>query len=143
MVRKKTSAEGLAKLAQMVKNMPGMDAKKIMAGLGAADPEVGSMMKRLVFTFDDIKRLDDRSLALLARAVERRTMAMSLKGEPEEFRARIYRAMTDRGALLLRDEVDDLGRQPASKVGEAQKIVAATAEALGARGDIVLPEERF
>ncbi len=140
-MKKKVSAQGLAHLAQMVKHMPGQDAKKVMAGLSQSSPLVASALQGAVFTFDRLMRLDSRSLQVLVRAVDRTTLAMALKGEREELRLKIFSAMTGRGADLLKDEIEDLGLQPAGKVGEAQKAVVAKAEELAARGEIVLPEE--
>lgn len=141
MVKQKLSALGLAKLAQMVKNMPGHDAKKMMANLAASTPDVAAGIQGFLFTFDMLKRMDNRSLQTITHKADRKTLAMSLKGESEEFRLRIYECMSNRAADLLRDEIEDMGLQPASKVGEAQKAIAALAQELVARGDATLPGE--
>ena len=71
----------------------------------------------------------------------RREETIGEKIEHDMLRLKIFSAMTNRGADLLKDEIEDLGLQPAGKVGEAQKAVVAKAEELAARGEIVLPEE--
>ncbi len=113
---------------------------RIMAALEERSQEAADRIRALMFTFDDLKRLDTQGLQLLLRSVEKERLTMALKGAAEEMRDLFFRNMTERAAKLLRDDIAALGPVRLKDVDEAQAAVVAAAKDLAAQGQIQLLE---
>ncbi|MBX9752948.1 MAG: flagellar motor switch protein FliG [Roseococcus sp.] len=113
---------------------------RIMAALEERSHEAAERIRALMFTFDDLKRLDSQGLQVLLRSVEKERLTLALKGAAEEMRELFFRNMTERAAKLLRDDIAALGPVRLKDVDEAQAAVVAAAKDLAAQGQIQLSE---
>lgn len=113
---------------------------RIMAALEERSRESAERIRALMFTFDDLKRLDATGLQVLLRSVERERLTLALKGAAEEMRELFFRNMTERAAKLLRDDIAALGPVRLKDVDEAQAGIVAAAKDLAAQGQIQLSE---
>ncbi len=113
---------------------------RIMAALEERNHESAERIRALMFTFDDLKRLDPAGLQVLLRSVEKERLTLALKGAAEEMRELFFRNMTERAAKLLRDDIAALGPVRLKDVDEAQAAVVAAAKDLAAQGQIQLAE---
>lgn len=113
---------------------------RLMAALEERNFEAAERIRSLMFTFDDLKRLDPAGLQLLLRSVEKERLTLALKGAAEEMRDLFFRNMTERAAKLLRDDIAALGPVRLKDVDEAQAAVVAAAKDLAAQGQIQLSE---
>jgi flagellar motor switch protein FliG len=113
---------------------------RIMAALEERNREAAERIRSLMFTFDDLKRLDATGLQTLLRSVEKERLTLALKGAGEEMRELFFRNMTERAAKLLRDDIGALGPVRLKDVDEAQAAVVAAAKDLAAQGQIQLSE---
>jgi len=113
---------------------------RIMAALEERNHESAERIRALMFTFDDLKRLDPQGLQVLLRSVEKERLTLALKGAAEEMRELFFRNMTERAAKLLRDDIAALGPVRLKDVDEAQAAVVAAAKDLAAQGQIQLAE---
>ncbi len=113
---------------------------RIMAALEERNFESAERIRALMFTFDDLKRLDPAGLQLLLRSVEKERLTLALKGAAEEMRDLFFRNMTERAAKLLRDDIAALGPVRLKDVDEAQAAVVLAAKDLAAQGQIQLAE---
>ncbi len=113
---------------------------RIMAALEERNFESAERIRALMFTFDDLKRLDSTGLQVLLRSVEKERLTLALKGAAEEMRDLFFRNMTERAAKLLRDDIAALGPVRLKDVDEAQAAVVAAAKDLAAQGQIQLSE---
>jgi flagellar motor switch protein FliG len=113
---------------------------RIMAALEERNLEAAERIRALMFTFDDLRRLDTQGLQVLLRAVERDKLTLALKGAAEEMRELFFRNMTERAAKLLREDIAALGPVRLKDVDEAQAAVVAAAKDLASQGQIQLSE---
>jgi len=113
---------------------------RIMAALEERNHESAERIRALMFTFDDLKRLDPQGLQMLLRSVEKERLTLALKGAAEEMRELFFRNMTERASKLLRDDIAALGPVRLKDVDEAQAAVVAAAKDLAAQGQIQLSE---
>ena len=113
---------------------------RLMAALEERNFEAAERIRSLMFTFDDLKRLDAAGLQLLLRSVEKERLTLALKGAAEEMRELFFRNMTERAAKLLRDDIAALGPVRLKDVDEAQAAVVNAAKDLAAQGQIQLSE---
>jgi flagellar motor switch protein FliG len=113
---------------------------RIMAALEERNLEAAERIRALMFTFDDLRRLDAPGLQVLLRAVERDKLTLALKGAAEEMRELFFRNMTERAGKLLREDIAALGPVRLKDVDEAQAAVVAAAKDLASQGQIQLSE---
>jgi flagellar motor switch protein FliG len=113
--------------------------------LGALDsraPESAERIRALMFTFDDLANLLPAAIATLVKNADKRTMALALKGAPEEMRQIFLAAMTERAAKMLREDMASMGPVRARECEEAQTGLVRLAKLLADRGEIVLVDPK-
>ena len=104
----------------------------------ARHPGHAERIRGLMFTFEDLRRVDGPGVQALLRAVEKGRLALALKGASEGLRELFFRNLTERAARLLRDDIAALGPVRLRDVDEAQAAVVALAKDLAARGQLDL-----
>ena len=127
-------------MAEIFNGLDRQTEGRIMAALEERNHESAERIRALMFTFDDLKRLDATGLQVLLRSVEKERLTLALKGAAEEMRELFFRNMTERAAKLLRDDIASLGPVRLKDVDEAQAAVVAAAKDLAAQGQIQLSE---
>lgn len=91
-----------------------------------------------LFTFDDLMKLDDRSVQRVMRDVNKQDLAMALKGAPDRIRDLIYRNMSERARDNLKEELEILGPQRARDVYASQRKIVDLVRALEDAGEIII-----
>jgi flagellar motor switch protein FliG len=134
-------ASGVTSVAQMLNVTDRLTNKSILAGLGQESPELVDQIRRLMFVFDDLTKLDDRSIQKLVEEIELSQWALSLKGASEKLKDRILENLAQHDAALLQDEIGDLGPVRISDVETAQQAIVAAVHRLEEAGEIVLVGE--
>jgi flagellar motor switch protein FliG len=129
---------GVGPLVEIINHSDRTTERLILEGLDRVDPELADEVRAHMFTFEDIVKLDDRSVQLLLRQVDTKELAVALKGVGEDVKDKIMRNMSDRAATALVDEVDILGPVRLKQVEEAQFDVVRQVRALEDAGQIVI-----
>lgn len=127
-------------MAEIFNSLDRQSEARIMGALEERNRESAERIRSLMFTFEDLKRLDAQGLQVLLRSVEKDKLALALKGAPEEMREMFFRNMTERAAKLLKDDIAALGPVRLKDVDEAQAAIVAAAKDLAAQGQIQLSE---
>jgi flagellar motor switch protein FliG len=91
-----------------------------------------------MFVFEDIVKLDDRSVQIVLREVETRDLALALKGASEEVKQKIFKNISKRAAQLLQDELEYMGPVRLKDVEEAQQKIINVIRRLEEAGEIVI-----
>ncbi len=135
----KTSVLGGAKAAANIVNFldPSQEAA-LMEQITAADQALAARIQDLVFVFDNLIELDDRSMQELLRNVPSDKLLIALKGTDDELKQKIFKNMSQRAAEMLRDDLEARGPVRLSEVEAAQKEILATARKLAEAGTIAL-----
>ncbi|WP_240655261.1 flagellar motor switch protein FliG [Rhodovarius crocodyli] len=123
-------------MAEIFNNLDRASEGRIMSALEERNRESAERIRSLMFTFDDLRRLDGGSLQTLLRSVEKDRLALALKGASEDLRGLFLGNMTERAAKLLRDDIAALGPVRLKEVDEAQVGIVTTAKELAAQGQI-------
>lgn len=113
---------------------------RIMAGLEERASTSASRIRSLMFTFEDLKRLDAPGVAVLLRAVQKEQLVVALKGSSDTLRDYFMQSMSERASRMLRDDISSLGPVRLKDVEEAQMAMVAMAKELANQGDIRLAE---
>jgi flagellar motor switch protein FliG len=110
--------------------------RTILDGLTKRDPDLADDVKSLLFVFEDIVNLDDRSLQRLLREVDVKDLALALKTDNDDLLARIYRNMPARAGVLLKQEIEQLGPSRMRDVAKAKQRIVDIVRSLEDKGEI-------
>ena len=133
------SSAGGAKAVAEILNMASRSAEKtILADLEKRNPELATEIKNLMFTFDDLSLLDDRSIQRLMREVDTKDLSMSLKAANDDLKSAILRNMSERAAKLIEEELEFMGPVRLKDVEESQMKIVDIVRTLEEDGEIVI-----
>lgn len=133
-----TTAGGVDYLVKMLSNADRSTERGIMEYLDQHNPELADEVRKLMFMFDNLSQLDDRSLQRVLRDVDARDLSLALRNASDELRERIFRNLSSRAADMLREDMSVSGRVRMKQVEEAQTRIVAIARRLDEAGEIVI-----
>ncbi len=125
-------------MAEIFNNLDRSTENRLMGSLETASTESAARIRKLMFTFDDLKRLEPASIPTLLRAVEKDKLAIALKGASEHIREMFLGGMSERAGRMLRDDIGALGPVRLRDVEDAQASIVAMAKDLAQQGAIRL-----
>lgn len=111
---------------------------RFMTALEENNRESAERIKTLMFTFDDLIKLDTAAAQTLLRNVDRSKIALALKGSSDEVRKFFKSNMSTRAAKLLDEEMESMGPVRLREVDEAQTLLVNLAKDLSSKGEIVI-----
>ncbi|WP_270939118.1 flagellar motor switch protein FliG [Falsiroseomonas oryzae] len=129
-------------MAEIFNNLDRAAEARILSALEERNKESAERIRALMFTFDDLQRLDGAGIQVLLRAVPKDKLVLALKGASESMREMFFRNLSERAAKLLRDDLAALGPVRLREVDEAQATIVAQAKDLAAQGQIQLADGR-
>ena len=112
--------------------------RNILETLGEADAELAEEIRMRLFVFEDVVKLDDRSVQLLLKEVDTKDLALALRGVPEEVKTKILTNMSSRGAEILQEEIQYTPPQPRRIVEDAQGRIVAVLRRLEESGELTI-----
>ena len=115
---------------------------RFMTALEEANRESAERIKNLMFTFDDLVKLDAGSAQTLMRHVDKEKLAVALKGANETVRAFFLSNMSSRAGKMLADDMQALGPVRLRDVDESQGLLVNLAKDLAAKGEIMISKNR-
>ncbi|HEX4896533.1 MAG TPA: flagellar motor switch protein FliG [Solimonas sp.] len=135
----KASSVGGVKVAATILNM--MDStmeQSIIAKIGEIDGDLSQRIQDLMFVFDDLASVDDRSIQALLREVATESLGLALKGADPRVKEKLLKNMSKRAAEMLVEDMEAKGPAKVSDVEGAQKEILAIARRLADAGTIML-----
>ena len=129
-------------MADIFNNLDRAAESRFLAALEERNREAAERIKSLMFTFDDLVRVNGAGIQLLLRAVEKEKLALALKGGSETIRDLFFKNLSERAGKMLREDIEALGPVRLKDVEEAQATIVATAKDLAASGQIMLSDGR-
>ena len=141
MVQDFSQAGGIDTLANILNRTDRTTERNVLELLEIENPELADEVRELMFVFEDILQLDNRTVQRILREVNTKDLALALKGTKEEVREKIFSNMSERAQQMLRDDMEYLGPVRAKDVQEVQSQICVTIKALEASGEIVLERD--
>lgn len=129
---------GVKELADVLNNSDRDTEQAVMERLRDIDQELADEVRALMFVFDDLITLDDRSIQRILQDVQAQELALAMKGANEEVSDAIMRNMSSRAKESLLEEIDLLGPVRRSDVEAARTKVIAAVRLLEEAGEIVI-----
>jgi flagellar motor switch protein FliG len=116
-------------------------AQEILEGIENEEPTLAISIRDLMFTFEDLLLVGETHIRELMGAIDKRVLAMALKGTGEELKNHFFRTMSSRAVEMLKEDIELLGPVRSRDVTKAQVEIVAIARQLEAEGKIVLKGE--
>jgi len=125
-------------MANIFNNLDRSTENRFMGALEERNRESAERIKALMFTFEDLLRIDPAGIQVLLRQVEKDQLAMALKGASDDVKELFFRNMSERAGKMMREDMEAMGPVRLKEVDEAQANVVQTAKQLADSGEIVI-----
>lgn len=133
-----TSAGGIKALVEVLGQVDRSTEKGILESLEEHNAELADEVRRLMFLFEDIVMLDDRTIQQVLREVDGRDLAVALKGAGDAVAEKILKNMSSRAAENVKEDLQYMGPVRVSQVEEAQQGIVGIIRRLEDAGQIVI-----
>lgn len=133
-----TTAGGVKAIVEILNRVDRTSEKAIIETLEVDNPELTEEIKKLMFVFEDIVMIDDRSIQRILRDVDNKDLSLSLKATPKEVADKVFKNMSTRAADMLREEIEFMGPVKIRDVEEAQQRIVNVIRNLEDKGEIVV-----
>ena len=127
-------------MADIFNNFDRNTEDRFMSSLEERSRDSSERIKALMFTFEDLVKLDPTSVQTLLRRVEKNALAMALKGASESLRDLFFSNMSERAGKILREDMENMGPVRLRDVDEAQVEMTNKAKELAANDEIVIAD---
>ena len=127
-------------MADIFNNFDRATESRFMTILEDRDKESSDKIRALMFTFEDLKKIDGAGIQAIMRVVDKDKLAVALKGASEAIKNLFFDNMSERAAKIMREDMEAKGPVRIKDVDEAQMVVITTAKDLAAKGEIVIAE---
>lgn len=135
------SYSGFKAVADLLNRLNADESKHILEQIEEGQPELALSIRNLMFTFEDLVTVPPASIREIVSGVDKRQLAMALRGAKEELRAQIFKAMSSRAVEMLKEDMEVLGPVRSREVAQAQQEILNLARRLETEGKIVLKLE--
>jgi len=127
-------------MADIFNNLDRNAENRFMSALEERNRESAERIKQLMFTFEDLVRLDTAGVQMMLRTVDKGMLAMALKGGSDAIKELFFKNMSERAGKMLKDDMDALGPVRLRDVDQAQSAIVAMTKELAASGQIEISE---
>ncbi len=125
-------------MADIFNNLERVVESRFMEALEENNPEAAEKIRSLMFTFEDLDKLDAGSVQTLIRAVDKDKLPTALKGATDTVKDLFFSNMSERAAKIMKEDMAAMGPVRLKDVEEAQQYVVNVAKDLESRGEIVI-----
>ena len=125
-------------MADIFNNLDRTTENRFMTLLEEGNREAAERIKALMFTFDDLARVDGGGIQTLLRQVEKDSLGLALKGASDEVQELFFANMSERAGKMMKEDMEAMGAVRLKDVDEAQSGIVTIAKALSDSGEIVI-----
>ncbi len=132
---------GFKGVADMLNRLEPNTVKAILETIESEDAKLALNIRNLMFTFDDLLGVPEAGIRELTTRLDKKVLALALKGASEEVRDHLLKTMSSRAVEMLKEDMEVLGPVRARDISKAQQEAIALARKLEEEGKIVLKPE--
>jgi flagellar motor switch protein FliG len=129
---------GVEKVVDMFNHFDRSKEKQILDKLDVLSPPLAEIIRKHLFTFEDIFRLDDRSIQAIMREVSNDTLTLAMKTSPDEVKDKIFKNISSRAADMIKEDLEVMGPVRLSDVDKAQSEIIKVVRKMEEEGKVVL-----
>ncbi len=124
-------------IAEILNRSDSVTEKTIMQRMKEEHPDIAQEIKTLMFVFEDLGIVEDKALRQMLSETDTNTVALALKTASKDVSEKIFKNMSKRMGLMVKEEQQILGPKPLSEVEAAQKIIVDSLAKMEAQGETV------
>ena len=129
---------GVRPVAEIMNFVDNATEERVLTGLNEFEPDLADSIKQLMFTFEDLCKIDDPSMQVLVREVEKDKWVMAMRTASPNLKKKVYGNMSERAGALLKEEIESMGPVRLRDVEAVQREILDFARRLEAEGKIRL-----
>ncbi|MGA9063353.1 MAG: flagellar motor switch protein FliG [Terracidiphilus sp.] len=135
------SYSGFKAVADLLNRLNAEESRKILEAIEEGQPELALSIRNRMFTFEDLMTVPPATIREIISGVDKRQLALALRGANDELRAQIFKAMSSRAVEMLKEDMEVLGPVRSREVAQAQQEILNLARRLEAEGKVILKLE--
>ncbi len=132
---------GFKGAADLLNQLEPISSKGILENIEKDDPQMALAIRNLMFTFEDLLGVPEAGIRELLGQLDKKTLAMALRGATEELKNLVFKCMSTRAVDMLKEDMEVLGAVRTKDVHLAQHEIVEMARKLEAEGKLVLSAE--
>jgi len=132
----KVEVGGTRAVADIFNRLGAKSSKATLATIEQVDEELATMIKEMMFTFEDMVSLDKTAITEVLKAVDKADLMLGLKSSPEELKEKFFSAMSERARDAFEEEMQFLGAVKMKDVEAAQRKIVEVVNQLAEAGTI-------
>ena len=129
-------------MAEIFNNLDRANEGRFMTALEDRNRISAEKIKALMFTFEDLTKLDPSGVQTLIRTVDKSKLGIALKGASDQLKDLFFSNMSERAGKILREDMESMGPVRLRDVDEAQSYLVNTAKELAAKGEIIIADAK-
>ena len=129
-------------MAEIFNNLDRQNEDKYLNALEENNRDAAERIKALMFTFEDLRKLDPTGVQTLLRGVDKDKLGIALKGASDDLRDLFFSNLSERAGKILREDMEAMGPVRLKDVDEAQMHLVNAAKDLSAKGEIVIADAK-
>ncbi|MEK9628958.1 MAG: flagellar motor switch protein FliG [Nitrospinota bacterium] len=110
----------------------------ILTSMDEVDPDLANEIRNLRFTFEDILKVDDNGIQMIMKEINQEDLLIALKTATDELKEKLFTNMSERAALMLKEDLESLGPTKISEVEKAQQKIIAVCKKLEEDGKLII-----
>jgi flagellar motor switch protein FliG len=131
-------AGGTKTLAGILNHADRALERNVLDNLATSDSELAEKVRGMLFVFEDLVKLEERAVQQVLREVDQKDLVLALRGAPEDVKEVVLANMSERGAAMLKEEMEIQPPQRKSDIDAAQSRIVAVVRRLEEAGTIVI-----
>ncbi len=129
---------GINSVAEILNAVDRATEEEVLSEIEEDSAQMAEDIRNLMFVFEDVKDLDDRSLREILKELPNEDLTLALRGASNELKDRIFKNMSERAANMVREELEFMGPTKLSDVEQAQQNIVKIVRRLESEGKIVI-----
>ncbi|MBT0663971.1 flagellar motor switch protein FliG [Geobacter pelophilus] len=129
---------GVEKVVEMFNHLDRSKEKHILDKLDVMNPPLAEVIRKHLFTFEDIFKLDDRSIQAIMREISNDTLTLAMKASTEEVKEKVFRNISSRAAEMIKEDLEVMGPVRLSDVEKAQTEIIKIVRKMEEDGKVVI-----
>jgi flagellar motor switch protein FliG len=138
---KRQSTDSYEMIAEIFNNFDRTAEGKFMGKLEERNAESAEKVRALMFTFEDLQKINGAGIQVLLRTVDKTKLGIALKGASDTIKDLFLSNMSERAGKIMREEMDGMGPVRIKDVDEAQMYVVGIAKDLAGKGEIMISSD--
>jgi flagellar motor switch protein FliG len=134
-------AGGTKTLANILNHADRALERNVLENLAGSDSDLAEEVRGMLFVFEDLVKLEERAVQQVLREVDQKDLVLALRGADEDVKAVVMSNMSERGAAMLKEEMEIQQPQRKRDVDDAQSRIVAVVRRLDEAGTIVIAGE--